>query len=251
MNLYLHRLQLHLKTLARNLAPQAVVAPSPSQTNGTQQIFRDRFGIRKLLLFLSKSGKLVALDSERATVVWERLIKSDAIIAGLLPERTTLEGRELLLVRSTAEGYPPVVSIILAGKAGGDSWTVVQTINAMDGHDFGLTPIKVVKADLESSFILPTVSGAECLHLVALIDSEQQVRIVPENGLRQSDLDEADASFYYFAGKTGDSVLRGFRVGLNKDAPNPLQAEEVWRVELPTGETVAAIGKKPGYGTPK
>ena len=154
--------------------------PVISTGNDTQmeQIFRDRFGMRKMIVFLSRGGKLVALESEGGKTVWERYVAMESADASKIPEKAVVIGKELLLIRTTAEQFPPVLMVVMT-TAGEDGKPVVIThvLNAMDGTDFGATPLAVQGGQLESALVLPFALGVDEPHPVALIFQNHQVSL--------------------------------------------------------------------------
>jgi hypothetical protein len=117
IGVYMHRLRHHVKQLT-GLAGAVGPSTGTNETE-TKQIFRDVFGMRKLLLFLSKGGKLVALESESGSTIWERYIAMEAADAGSIPQTAKVDGRDVLLVRTTAEQYPPIATVVLSATGEG------------------------------------------------------------------------------------------------------------------------------------
>lgn len=247
---YFHRLRLHLKNLLETLTLGAAKPASTAGGNDTEtkQIFRDLFGMRKMVLFLSRGGKLVALESEKGTTVWERYIAMDAADAGTIPQTARVVGRDILLIRTTAEQYPPVVTILLSTDVGdGKSFVITHTINAMDGTDFGSPAMTVQLGDLASAMLLPITAGAEQIHPVALVDSKNQVRILPETAVKTPAFEEFASKFFYFSAKPGATAVVGFEADFSTGKA-PYVGKEAWRLDFPEGERLATVGKKPAYG---
>ncbi|KAI9010661.1 hypothetical protein DFJ74DRAFT_314965 [Hyaloraphidium curvatum] len=249
LNVYLHRLRLHLRSLTGifALGRDQSAGECSSNSTGVKQIFRDVFGLRKLILFLSKSGKLVALDSESGAAVWERYIAMEAADANAISQTATVVGREILLVRSTAEQYPPIVTVVLTAKDAGKHFTITHNINAMDGIDFGATPMTIQAMELASAIILPEVDGADSLHVIALVDAAHNLRILPERAATANLVKDLAAKLVFFDAKVGADGVRGFRISANGGIRSPIPPVEAWQINFPEGERLAVVGEKPAY----
>jgi len=76
-----------------------------SETNsGNEDILkRDIYGFRQLLLFFTKQGKLICMETLTKKTVWTRFIGKDI---------KDFEGIKLSNIRSSSVQFPPVVAAI-------------------------------------------------------------------------------------------------------------------------------------------
>lgn len=68
-------------------------------------LHRDQFGFQKLLLAVTKGGKLYALDSANGNIVWSRNL-------GLFGEKAQLEIVNMWVVRESGELGNPTVTVL-------------------------------------------------------------------------------------------------------------------------------------------
>ncbi|MDP2434380.1 MAG: hypothetical protein Q8P67_01400, partial [archaeon] len=66
------RIALHLDKLQRFLLPSRVRSAAESPHNATRPLLTSAFGFRKLVVVLSRHGRVFALDSEDGSVLWSR-----------------------------------------------------------------------------------------------------------------------------------------------------------------------------------
>lgn len=79
----------------------------------TDHLSRDQFGFQKLLLAVTKGGKLYALDSANGNIVWSKNL-------GLFGEKAQLEVIDMWLVRESGELGNPTITVLAIrdGKVG-------------------------------------------------------------------------------------------------------------------------------------
>jgi hypothetical protein len=73
--------------------------PESNDTVSVGTLHRDRFGFKKLVIFATRTGKVVALETLKGQVVWERYFPG-------------LSFKEIDMVRSAVVKFPPVLSLV-------------------------------------------------------------------------------------------------------------------------------------------
>jgi hypothetical protein len=238
---YLHRWRLHWQKFLKPRQPAII----------QQNLTKDEFGLKKLIVFLSKSGKLTALESVHGKTVWSRFVGLDAKQVGAMDANSTYRGLKLMLLRSTIVKYPPILLVV--GQ--GDSETVLQRISAMDGSDFlapvlhrQLDPLIVYPGHFQHVLRLPLEESEERTHVVALVDSTNGIQLFPDlPSTRASFLEFAPRFFFYYA-KIGSTTMVG-RQATVTEKNGVFESVEVYKIEFPPGEVIAALGQRPTHGT--
>lgn len=90
-------------------------------------LHRDQFGFQKLLLAVTKGGKLYALDSANGNIVWTRNL-------GLFGERAQLEVVNMWIVRESGELGNPTVTVLAIrdGKVGQNYPLMYPKLTSLD-----------------------------------------------------------------------------------------------------------------------
>ncbi|CAG8465850.1 4436_t:CDS:10 [Ambispora leptoticha] len=186
-------------------------SPSPftsSHDKNQQGLYRDTFGFRKLLIFVTPK-KLVALNTaNKGEVVWSRYF-GDYV--------TDLT--QIFIVRTAMIKYPPVLVAI----------GMESELNA-----------KIYK--------LPIEEPEERTHVLALVDKELKVYLYPETlGAVKAFKDFALSSPFYFTliDAIGGKHLAGYRVELlQSNYTLPFESNLLWAISFPDDERIAAIAKR-------
>ncbi|CAG8567158.1 11512_t:CDS:10, partial [Dentiscutata heterogama] len=209
------------------------VDPSPTSKAKTS-LYRDTFGFRKLLIFMTRT-KLVALDtSNKGQIVWSRYF------GGIISEF-----QKIFVVRSSTVKYPPVIVAIGKGNI-----TCLFRLNALTGEDFvtdheivALTEDNVpfsIPTTAHRIFKLPVEEPDERTHIIALLDED----------LKASSLkafQKFAASFYFTLSEgIGGKSLNGYNVVVDKIS-QPFSINRLWKFSFPEGNTIVAIGHKPNH----
>lgn len=169
------------------LGPQ----PSFSQRAG---LVRDDFGLHKMMVIMTKSGKLFGIDNESGKQHWVRVLKNfDGFAHG--------QGAKLLIQR-TSKFYPlPSQCVVIARDKATGNGRIYQ-FNPISGQaiDKGVLNLdyKIQQASLLHEH------GENFLRSILLIDDKNGVHVLPETSLKQ-----VDGFFLYVADKNS-GVLTGY-----------------------------------------
>jgi len=85
--------------------------PALNATN----LHRDQFGLQKLLVAVSKSGRVFAMDSSNGQNVWTRNLGLTGV------NGTELDVKSMWLVREVGEGVNPTLAVIASRTRDGVS----------------------------------------------------------------------------------------------------------------------------------
>lgn len=95
---------------------QLTVLLSPSKDASSSQLVRDEFGLHKLIVAVTKVGKVFALDTLSGYVVWSKFLPD------VKPFVTLQKPTALLFLQRTARyaPLPPVCSLLVKDDATGN-----------------------------------------------------------------------------------------------------------------------------------
>ncbi|CAG8644959.1 10223_t:CDS:10, partial [Acaulospora morrowiae] len=199
---------------------------SQGPTSAKLSIYRDTFGFRKLLIFITRK-KVIALDtSNKGQIVWSRYFGNEVF-----------EFQRIFTVRSSTVKFPPiVVTTGIIKHTDGSIFTRLFRLNALTGEDFIPTENALlfpstfdVQGSTQKIFKLPLEEPEERTHILALIVKEF-LKFAPS---------------FYFA-LSGSNNLKGYGFVLDKN--NSLfEIDELWNIEFPEGDKIAAIGHRPQH----
>jgi hypothetical protein len=165
--------------------------PSFSQRAG---LVRDDFGLHKMMVIMTESGKLFGIDNESGKQHWVQVLKNFEGFANGQSAR--------LLIQRTSKYYPlPAQCAIIARDQSSGNGIMFQ-FNPISGQ-----PIDkgVVNLDYKIQYAsLLHEHGENFLRGILLVDDKNNVHVLPETSLKQ-----ADGFFLYTISKP-NGILTGF-----------------------------------------
>ncbi|CEP08079.1 hypothetical protein [Parasitella parasitica] len=201
-------------------------------------LYRDNFGLRKLLISVTKSGKIIAQDTARnGKIVWSRYIDSFSFT-------------QIHLVRAAAVKLPPLIVAIgnTFDEVGGQAVGFVR-LNALTGDDYitnipeiadFFEPMVSTNIGVDKVMRLPVEDPDERTHLLAVYEAGSgRVYIYPDTLDSQSKFVTELLPTFYFAMQNADGNMQGFKVV--EGYRGSLKAEPVWKFIMPPDEKTAAL----------
>jgi hypothetical protein len=167
--------------------------PSFSQRAG---LVRDDFGLHKMMVILTKSGKLFGIDNMSGKQHWVRVLKNFASFSS---------GEDMkLLVQRTSKYYPQPAQCAIVGNDKTTGNGILFQFNPLSGQsiDNGLIPLnfKIQQVSLLHEH------GDNFLRGILVIDDKNEIYVLPETSLKQ-----VDGFFLYTANKKS-GILTGFSI---------------------------------------
>ncbi|CAJ0651772.1 14283_t:CDS:10 [Entrophospora sp. SA101] len=223
------------------------VEPISKDDKGKPILYRDTFGFRKLLIFLTKN-KLVALDTgNKGQIVWSRYFGK---------EIRSFE--KLIVVRSSTVKYPPVI-VAIGHQIKEESYHIkFIRLNALTGEDFisnehveNYPPIYSISGISRRIFKLPVEEPDERMHIIAVIDDDSKLHLYPNHKNSRKAFKNFTPSFYFTLSENTihSEGLKGYSVNANiSDELQHFDISEVWNIHFPDDEKISAIGHRPQYG---
>jgi hypothetical protein len=176
----------------------------------------DRYGFRKLFVFVSKKGNVIAMESTTGKTIWQRFLG--------------IKAKKTFETKSFRNGDP---LFTIYGQQDGKS--VLVTLNALTGsfyeHKKGDKGYTVL--DNQYPLILPTIfETKKHIQQLALISTENVVKLFPPS------VEQAAGQFLrWWTVKTGKSPgVTGYQVKLESDNENA--GDQVWNIHFLPGEVV-------------
>lgn len=180
---------------------------SSSSSKGiASSLYRDQFGVRKMVVIMSGTGRVLGLDSgEKGRKVWERWFGPGKALGIFSLKPGTVE-------------YPPLLGVVISLPADlatepdvekREERTVVYTLNAMTGEHF----MEPVTFPFPSSKVIQfpiTAPAVYDLSLLGLYDTEGKIHLFPGWDLGPDQLDALLSDLYFTSPITlGDRGVSG------------------------------------------
>lgn len=164
--------------------------PSFSQRAG---LVRDDFGLHKMMVIMTESGKLFGIDNVSGKQHWVRVLKN---FAGFSND----QGIKLLIQR-TSKYYPlpAQCAVIARDKSSGNG--LLYQFNPLSGQSIDKGVIKLDFKIQQTSLLHE--HGENFLRGILFIDDKNEIYVKPEASLKQ-----VDGFFYYVVDKNG--ILTGY-----------------------------------------
>ncbi|KAF8952668.1 hypothetical protein BGZ46_003410, partial [Entomortierella lignicola] len=213
-----------------------------SPNNTIQPLYRDQFGLRKILIFSTEKGKVVAVDSgNKGQIIWTRFF----------PWGHDL--KNIVVVRHANVRLPPILAIIgQTIDGGGNSVMRLYRLNALTGEDyesddFNFPSSAWIPAGYLSAFKLPIEDPDEKTQVLCLVDDRMHVTTFPSTPSVQETFKKLSDDIYFMLNNNvGDKVLKGYKTIVSADTDR-MDVEPVWTVPFPDGEEIAVIAERPPY----
>ncbi|KAL7051439.1 hypothetical protein ACKWTF_004466 [Chironomus riparius] len=183
--------------------------PSFSQRAG---LVRDDFGLHKMMVIMTKSGKLFGIDNVSGKQHWVRVLKNSEGFSNGQGIR--------LLVQRTSKFYPlPTQCVIIAREKITGNGIIFQ-FNPLSGQtiDKGLLNLdyKIKQAALLNY-------GDNFLRPILLVDTNNNVHILPESSLKQAD------GFFFYTVNRQTGFLNGYMI---QHENNKVDLLPTWNLNL-------------------
>ncbi|OUM64402.1 hypothetical protein PIROE2DRAFT_69245 [Piromyces sp. E2] len=232
------RLQYQISSLMDQLFKK-----SDKSSSGNDDILkRDVYGFRQLLLFYTKQGKLICMETLTKKTVWTRFIGK---------ELDNFEGVKLSNIRSSAVQYPPVVAAIATFNENGKESTAIFSIDATTGENFTYTnkdisSIAKYPFKLLQTFRLSVNEKQDKIRVTVLLKSENEVEFYPKTKEILDDIKEIEKPVYFnLNDKIGGNSLKGYKLYINDDKKP--QIDFLYKKTFPDDEVIVSYGFKEPY----
>ncbi|KAF9388638.1 hypothetical protein BGX21_000273 [Mortierella sp. AD011] len=210
--------------------------------NTIHPLYRDQFGLRKILIFSTDKGKVVAVDSgNKGQIIWSRFFPWDHDL------------KNVVIVRHANVRLPPVLAIIGQTIDGGGNRVLrLYRLNALTGEDyqtedFNFPSSAWIPAGYLGAFKLPMEDPDEKTQVLCLIDDRMHATTFPSTRVVQEAFKELSDDIYFMLNnKVGEKTLKGYKIIVSADLDR-MDVEPAWTIPFPEGEEIAVIAERPSY----
>ncbi|KAG9296619.1 hypothetical protein G9A89_002890 [Geosiphon pyriformis] len=214
-----------------------------SDDRKVKSLYRDTFGFRKLLIFVTPK-KLVALDTaNKGDVVWSRYF-----------DHSIKELYQIFIVRTAFIKYPPALVALGVEYKAESSTLRLFRINALTGEDFTPDNGADFPADYSFPFIpkqvykLPIEEPEERTHILALVDEALKIHLYPNySGARKAFAQLAPSFYFSLVDMINGKSLSGYRISNTSVQEESFESAKLWKINFPEGELIKAISERSPY----
>lgn len=172
--------------------------PSFSERAG---LVRDDFGLHKMMVIMTKSGKLFGIDNVNGKQFWIRILKDFHEFAN--------EQSVKIFTQRTSKYYPLSAQCAVIAREPTSGNGILYQFNPISGQPLngGITKLnyKIQQASLLHR------SGENFLKGILFIDDKNEAHVLPESSLTL-----ADKLFFYIVDKNS-GILNGYQIHLEND----------------------------------
>ncbi|XP_055615709.1 ER membrane protein complex subunit 1 isoform X2 [Toxorhynchites rutilus septentrionalis] len=216
----------HVKNLALHVLGLGP-APSKAQKAG---LVRDDFGLHKMIVVITKSGKIFGIDNISGKHHWVRYLPE---IAGFA------NGQSMkLLVQRTSRFYPLTAQCIILGRHKDTKNGLIYQFNPITGQPINGGIIHLPYKIRQVSLLHET--GPDFLRALLILDEEKKAHVLPESSAKFAH------NFYMFSANRESAVLEGHLIEFRN---GKLSTIPTWTVNLGGAgkeqKIVAMEGKNP------
>ncbi|TPX33872.1 hypothetical protein SmJEL517_g03357 [Synchytrium microbalum] len=226
---YAKRLSTHIKKLSAAVNQFVVSAPnSPQEAAPVQNATQDLYAFRKLFIVTTSTGKVLALETKHGQIIWSRMF---GLGMGKFISVKTL--------RASFVKYPPITALVAVTETS----TTIHELNALTGET--ITASVSLSSVTEKVVVLPIETTQDRLHVLALVDTNSNVRLHPTSDDTVMQFEKMRPSFYVTAGlRAGSQTIYGNALGPLNREKGCFEASQMWEFSLPEGEVIASVSEK-------
>uniref|UniRef100_A0A2M3Z3W4 ER membrane protein complex subunit 1 n=1 Tax=Anopheles braziliensis TaxID=58242 RepID=A0A2M3Z3W4_9DIPT len=223
---------LHLKNLFLHILG---VGPAPSKAQRAGLV-RDDFGLHKMLVVVTNSGKVFGIDNVSGKHHWIRYLPSFVGFANGVPMK--------LVVQRTSRFYPLPAQCVIVGRDRTSLNGLLYIFNPITGQPVQGGGVMELPYSVSQISLLHK-TGPDFLKALLLLDDKNVAHVVPET------LEVYADNFYMFTANHQTGQMNGFHVQYNPSSTksSKLTTTPSWQIDLSGGskrqQIVACEGKNP------
>lgn len=185
-------------------------APSKAQRAG---LVRDDFGLHKMLVVVTASGKIFGIDNVSGKQHWVRYLPDMVGFGNDQPMK--------LLVQRTSRFYPLTAQCAVLGRHKGTKNGLLYQFNPITGQPINGGLVQLPYKIRQVSLLHET--GPDFLRGLLLLDEQNEAHVLPESAAKFVN------SFYMFSADRESATIRGFLVEFTNGR---LTSTPTWTVNL-------------------
>ncbi|XP_028413058.1 ER membrane protein complex subunit 1-like [Dendronephthya gigantea] len=206
-----------------NIEREENLGESDDQKNG-EDLTRDQFDLRKIIVVVTASGKLFGLDTIDGSIIWQQFIPDMAPFV--------TNGKSLLYMQRSVAHFPLVPQCVVVGRSQSGQGSVMFTFNPSTGQSIDpRTPHgERLPYNIHQTMLLP-YHDDKFSKLLLVVDTSLNAHVYPNNKRALSIINAKSKSiFIHIADKM---ELKGYVVNAEQMA-----LEEVWKIPLSPSEHI-------------
>ena len=181
---------------------------------------RDRFGLHKLVLIVTRPGKLFAMDTLSGRIVWQRLLKN------------VNTNKLRLYVQRTSIHYPLEPQCTILTKSSDSKEGILFVFHPITGEpaQFGVEGYVNLGFNVQQALLLSQNEETEYIKPLLLLDESAVPHVFPPSESALNHVVKMSDNLYVFVADTKSCVLRGY--SLAKSTTDHLSSSPVWQLQL-------------------
>ncbi|KAF9165360.1 hypothetical protein DFQ26_000226 [Actinomortierella ambigua] len=205
-------------------------------------LYRDQFGVRKLMIVSTGKGKLVAMDTaNKGQIVWSRQFNWGHDI------------KNVFTVRPANLRLPPLIAVVAeTGDGSGGHMIRMYRLNALTGQDYEseshfFPSSSWIPAGYKNAIKLPFEESEERTQVIVVADDRMHLTTFPTSIEVQEHFKNFADNFYFLLDKKiGAKSLNGYKAIVSADLER-MDIEPTWTLNFPEDEEIVTFGERPNY----
>ncbi|TDL26922.1 DUF1620-domain-containing protein [Rickenella mellea] len=216
----------------------SVTNSAVTSANSTDQLYRDTFGFRKIIVAATSRGKIYGINSSNGAIIWSRILG--------LGWANEVGGRhqpvKVYVTKTVSDGDTPQVVLLTQRLASnGLVDTVIFHINALTGDDIRkpsssgpLEGFDFVESEIVDAFLLQSDNRT-----VVAIDTHLQVHLYPNTEHSRREFSKVARKIHFPLRANGR--LLGHQVLPTPEVTDKFTAYATWASNFPPQEQIVAV----------
>lgn len=187
--------------MIKNLLLHVIGLGAPPSESEKYGLVRDDFGLHKMIVIVTESGKVFGVDNISGKQHWVKFLPNFSGFSN---------GQNMkLLVQRTSKFYPLPVQCAIVGRHKKTHKGLIFKFNPIvEGSVSG----EIIELDYQiKQLSLLRENGADFLKGILLIDQDNNVHVEPSSAAKSAD------EFYFFVANKNSGALSGFHVDYDEE----------------------------------
>nr|CAD7589368.1 unnamed protein product [Timema genevievae] len=230
LGMFVHRISSQIIQLRSSLMTLLGDRMSEGQSSG---LVRDEFGLHKIIVAATASGKLFGIDNLSGEILWQRRLEDAAPFL----DQTTDRKHMVLYIQRTTRHFPHPAQCLLLFQDKNTGKGSLFVFNPFTGQPTNEGLVKLGFRIKQSSLLHQP--NKEFLRGVLLLDDSNNIHVFPESTREVAH--NIAASTFLFTGEN-NGTLTGYTLMLSPS--EHLLVTEVWKLHIDQ-PTIEVVGKNP------
>ena len=212
-----------LTIMARDIVGKIGNINEAIDVSQNKKLVRDRFGLHKLLIIVTRPGKIFAMDTLTGRIVWQRLLREISM------DKLTL------FIQRTSIHYPlEPQCTILAKKDDGSS--VLFVFQPLTGQPIAGDGYVHLNYTVQQAILIPQSEETEFLKPLLMLDSRNNPHVFPETGSALNRIIQLADSLFLFTADPKTCVMAGYSLSSSRN--EILSVVQMWQLNICSSTTL-------------